>query len=285
MVQWQNLPKYSFNAKELDEETGMYYYEARYYKPPVFTSRDPLFEKYFWMSPYAYCANNPMKYVDPSGMLYTDFVNSETGECMHINDGKDQIVIINNSNYNIIVNMSQKNYFEMSSSQQSLYNQILNGGENVDMNSVLGKTIRAVYAEMGNIGSTQEDRNVVAASIATRLSKDKSYDIDNILIPNQYNAVSTETYKNGPYARENKIAEKAPAFYKANLQKLDAIRTESISASYKALNGLLPSEYENVHSYVSPPRTSNYFNGNSRLINITNTIKGLKGVSGVWKIK
>ena len=61
------IPKYSFNAKELDEETGMYYYEARYYAPPTFTSRDPLFEKYFWMSPYAYCANNPVKYVDPSG--------------------------------------------------------------------------------------------------------------------------------------------------------------------------------------------------------------------------
>ena len=61
------IPKYSFNAKELDDETGMYYYEARYYKPPVFTSRDPMFEKYFWMSPYAYCANNPVKYVDPSG--------------------------------------------------------------------------------------------------------------------------------------------------------------------------------------------------------------------------
>ncbi|MBQ7550497.1 MAG: RHS repeat-associated core domain-containing protein, partial [Bacteroidales bacterium] len=61
------LPNYAFNAKELDEETGMYYYEARYYAPPVFTSRDPMFEKYFWMSPYAYCANNPVKYVDPSG--------------------------------------------------------------------------------------------------------------------------------------------------------------------------------------------------------------------------
>ena len=61
------IPKYSFNAKELDEETGMYYYEARYYKPPVFTSRDPMFEKYFWMTPYAYCANNPVKYVDPDG--------------------------------------------------------------------------------------------------------------------------------------------------------------------------------------------------------------------------
>ncbi len=66
---WQNgvLPKYSFNAKELDEETGMYYYEARYYAPPVFVSRDPLFEKYPTFSPYAYCANNPVKYVDPDG--------------------------------------------------------------------------------------------------------------------------------------------------------------------------------------------------------------------------
>ncbi len=66
-VQWQNLPKYSFNAKELDEETGMYYYEARYYAPPVFTSRDPLFEKYFWISPYAYCVNNPVNVIDPTG--------------------------------------------------------------------------------------------------------------------------------------------------------------------------------------------------------------------------
>ncbi len=61
------IPKYSFNAKELDEETGMYYYEARYYAPPTFTSRDPLFEKYFWMSPYAYCNNNPVALIDPDG--------------------------------------------------------------------------------------------------------------------------------------------------------------------------------------------------------------------------
>jgi RHS repeat-associated protein len=78
------LPKYSFNAKELDEETGMYYYEARYYKPPVFTSRDPMFEKYFWMTPYAYCANNPVKYVDPDGRIIRDkngnIVYSTSGE-------------------------------------------------------------------------------------------------------------------------------------------------------------------------------------------------------------
>ena len=61
------IPKYSFNAKELDEETGMYYYEARYMAPPVFISRDRLFEKFPFTSPYGYCMNNPIKYIDPSG--------------------------------------------------------------------------------------------------------------------------------------------------------------------------------------------------------------------------
>ncbi len=66
---WESgrIPKYSFNAKELDEENGMYYYSARYYAPPTFISRDPMFEKYPSISPYTYCANNPLKFVDPTG--------------------------------------------------------------------------------------------------------------------------------------------------------------------------------------------------------------------------
>ena len=63
------IPKYSFNAKELDEETGMYYYEARYYKPPVFTSRDPMMDQKPWLTPYHYCSNNPVGRMDPTGML------------------------------------------------------------------------------------------------------------------------------------------------------------------------------------------------------------------------
>jgi RHS repeat-associated protein len=61
------IPKYAFNAKELDEENGMYYYSARYYAPPTFISRDPKFEKYPSISPYTYCANNPVMFVDPDG--------------------------------------------------------------------------------------------------------------------------------------------------------------------------------------------------------------------------
>ena len=60
---------YLFNAKELDEETGLYYYGARYLDPThaAWLSVDPLFEKYVGMSPYNYCAGNPVKLVDVDG--------------------------------------------------------------------------------------------------------------------------------------------------------------------------------------------------------------------------
>jgi len=60
---------YKFNAKELDEETGLYYYGARYYDPrtSVWISADPLGEKYPNVSSYVYCVNNPVKFIDPDG--------------------------------------------------------------------------------------------------------------------------------------------------------------------------------------------------------------------------
>jgi RHS repeat-associated protein len=61
------MPNYAFNAKELDEENNMYYYSARYYAPPTFISRDPMFEKYPSISPYTYCMNNPVNAIDPTG--------------------------------------------------------------------------------------------------------------------------------------------------------------------------------------------------------------------------
>ncbi|MFV0554273.1 MAG: RHS repeat-associated core domain-containing protein [Mangrovibacterium sp.] len=63
-----NTP-FLFNGKELDEETGLYYYGARYYNPrtSIFYGCDPLMEEYFWQSPYAYAANNPVRFIDWNG--------------------------------------------------------------------------------------------------------------------------------------------------------------------------------------------------------------------------
>ena len=64
-----NTP-YLFNAKEFDEETGMYYYGARYYDPrlSLWMSCDPLEEKYPNVNSYSYCHNNPILLVDKTGM-------------------------------------------------------------------------------------------------------------------------------------------------------------------------------------------------------------------------
>lgn len=60
---------YKFNAKEIDSETGLYYYGARYYDPKTSTwlSVDPKLDKYPGYSPYNFTLNNPVIYSDPDG--------------------------------------------------------------------------------------------------------------------------------------------------------------------------------------------------------------------------
>ena len=71
-----------FNAKELDNETGFYYYGARYLDPTgaMWLSVDPMWEKYAGMSPYNYCAGNPVKSVDPTGEDAVRVVDDENRE-------------------------------------------------------------------------------------------------------------------------------------------------------------------------------------------------------------
>jgi RHS repeat-associated protein len=61
---------YLFNGKELDEETGLYYYGLRYYdaRTSIWLGVDPLAEKFSNWSPYVYTYNNPLNYIDPTGM-------------------------------------------------------------------------------------------------------------------------------------------------------------------------------------------------------------------------
>lgn len=57
-------------GKEKDEETGYGYFGARYMDHELMTmwlSVDPMADKYPSMSPYSYCAWNPVKLVDPDG--------------------------------------------------------------------------------------------------------------------------------------------------------------------------------------------------------------------------
>ena len=71
-VDEQDLQPYKYNGKELDRMHGLnqYDYSARYYDPALcrFTTVDPMAEKYYGVSPYVYCGDNPVNAVDITGM-------------------------------------------------------------------------------------------------------------------------------------------------------------------------------------------------------------------------
>ena len=71
-----SVQPYKYNGKELDAKNGLNWYDygARMYDPVLgkFTSLDPLTEKYYSWSPYTYCANNPVRHIDPSGEKIVD---------------------------------------------------------------------------------------------------------------------------------------------------------------------------------------------------------------------
>ena len=72
--------RYTFSAKEKDAETGYSYFGSRYYSSElgIWLSVDPMSDKYPSLSPYTYCADNPVKLVDPNGEDYEVVVEGNT---------------------------------------------------------------------------------------------------------------------------------------------------------------------------------------------------------------
>ena len=70
---------WKFNGKELDAETGLYYYGARYYEPvlALWYGVDALAEKYPSIGGYVYRVGNPVKFVDMDGNDGTVVVDVE----------------------------------------------------------------------------------------------------------------------------------------------------------------------------------------------------------------
>jgi RHS repeat-associated protein len=61
-----------FTSQAKDDETGLMYYGARYYDPELgrFIQADTIIARIFdpqCLNRYSYCANNPLKYTDPTG--------------------------------------------------------------------------------------------------------------------------------------------------------------------------------------------------------------------------
>jgi RHS repeat-associated protein len=73
---------FRFTGKELDKQNGLNWYDfgARWFDVaglPMWTSVDPLAEKYYPFSPYAYCAGDPVNKFDPDGREIVDENNKK----------------------------------------------------------------------------------------------------------------------------------------------------------------------------------------------------------------
>jgi RHS repeat-associated protein len=84
---------HTFSAKEKDSETGLSYFGSRYYSSDlsIWLSVDPMSDKYPSLSSYTYCANNPIKLVDPNGEEMTKFEDANGNLIKQIDDGSNAV--------------------------------------------------------------------------------------------------------------------------------------------------------------------------------------------------
>ncbi|WP_150546760.1 RHS repeat domain-containing protein, partial [Mesonia oceanica] len=152
-----NNSPYKFNAKELDEETGNYYYGARYYNPKwsVWLSVDPLAEKYPGWSPYNYTLNNPVRFTDPTGMV----VEESQGPTDHwkLNDsGKLELIKKTDDDFNVFFDENGNKLFQTNEQSEELKSEEWEGKSDEYINKM--KTVFIEIANEEEVYNTMEQR-------------------------------------------------------------------------------------------------------------------------------
>ena len=142
--------RFRFTGKERDAETGFDYFGARYYSSSlgIWLSVDPMSDKYPSLSPYVYCADNPMRLVDPTGMIIDPSRLSESDKKAY----NDKIKKLNsNKLFQVIYNRlscSETCYYIMSGSGEGgsgAYNPNSNEIHSIDNSMALAQEMFHAY--------------------------------------------------------------------------------------------------------------------------------------------
>jgi RHS repeat-associated protein len=184
---------YPFGGKELDEMHGLNWYDfqARQLSTaiPRFTTLDPLAEKYYAVSPYAYCGNNPVNRIDPTGMdWFTDIDGTyqynpdinKNNQAEKLKEGQTYIGVthqIKDKNGKMMENYRKDGsimYFNESSGYKRIWNNSQKTG-NEEMGVIINNGVFVVpdykntasEVNLTNYGYSVKDGNVVDANGTT----------------------------------------------------------------------------------------------------------------------
>ncbi len=104
---------YRFNGKEYDQETGNYYYGARYYDPKlsIWLSVDPMSSRDLGLTPYHFVKNNPIMLIDPTGLTWDPAVKDDADKLLgNIKSVKQDLIKDNQKLEGKIVRYQSKNW-------------------------------------------------------------------------------------------------------------------------------------------------------------------------------
>ncbi|MCC9070164.1 RHS repeat-associated core domain-containing protein [Flavobacterium sp. F-65] len=118
--------KYKYNGKELQDELGlnMYDYGARNYDPAIgrWMNIDLLGEISESESPFQYVHNNPIIFVDPTGLtgeaFETVYKDTKGNTLLDTNDGSNDIIVVPNSQLKKFKELIKNTSTSMSDSQE-----------------------------------------------------------------------------------------------------------------------------------------------------------------------
>lgn len=166
-----DLQRYKYNEKELDRMNGLdlYDYGARYYDAALgcWHVMDPMAEKYYTISPHAYCNNNPIIYIDPTGMDWYEKNNGSIVWTEHSsqkeldqNNIKGQYlgqshVLFSGSRYEKLGDQGYINRVGASTANVTVYGP--NGDD--DITSLVGFTMTSDFNKYGAISEGLFDAN------------------------------------------------------------------------------------------------------------------------------
>src|SRR5690606_18458354 len=147
-----NNSPYKFNGKELDEETGLYYYGARYYDPriSIWLSVDPLvsdgtfltgrhnggFYNSFNQNSYIYCYQNPVILIDPNGKQTTNKSLNSTLKNLSESNPNDDIYLLNNVGIpsgNVVTARNQHHWKDKTYQMTKIYSGKHGGGSQFEV--------------------------------------------------------------------------------------------------------------------------------------------------------